>query len=102
MKIQLLSDRISQLEGDLMVSRTTVEKRVEDLNTTLQRERIERAVVEGALEGARKEHARLQREMASLSARRRGPLLEEAPELAPGRSVTAERGTNTVKPIIQT
>jgi len=84
-KIQLLSDRVGQLEGDLVVGRASVEKRVEELNTTLQRERIERAVVEGALEGARKEHARLQREMALLHARRRSPLGEDSSELPPDR-----------------
>jgi crescentin len=100
-KIQLLSDRVGQLEADLVLGRTGVEKRVEDLNTTLQRERIERAVVEGALEGARKEHARLQREMASLHTRRRAPLLEDPSELPPERNALPEsRGTPTVKSII--
>jgi chromosome segregation ATPase len=101
-KIQLLSDRIGQLEADLVLGRTSVEKRVEDLNTTLQRERIERAVVEGALEGARKEHARLQREMALMNARRRATLPENASELTPERSPVPEsRPVPTVKSIIQ-
>ena len=100
-KIQLLSDRVGQLEADLVLGRTGVEKRVEDLNTTLQRERIERAVVEGALEGARKEHARLQREMASLHTRRRAALLEDASELPAERSAPPDtRSTPTVKSII--
>jgi crescentin len=100
-KIQLLSDRIGQLEADLAVNRSSVEKRVEELNTTLQRERIERAVVEGALEGARKEHARLQREMASLYARRRSAAFEEPAEPAAASNAAPEgRGVTTVKPII--
>jgi crescentin len=99
-KIQLLSDRIGQLEADLVLSRTTVEKRVEELNTTLQRERIERAVVEGALEGARKEHARLQREMASLHARRR-VAGEDTFEPAPQQTTMPEtKGPTTIKSII--
>jgi crescentin len=98
-KIQSLSDRIGQLEADLVLGRTGVEKRVEDLNATLQRERIERAVVEGALEGARKEHARLQREMALMQARRRIPLTESPPEFGNERS--ALPATPTVKSIIQ-
>jgi crescentin len=85
-----------------VLGRTSVEKRVEDLNTTLQRERIERAVVEGALEGARKEHARLQREMALMNARRRATLPENASELTPERSPVPEsRPVPTVKSIIQ-
>ncbi len=100
-KIQLMSDRVGQLEADLVVGRTTVEKRVEELNTTFQRERIERAVVEGALEGARKEHARLQREMAALHARRRSAVVEEPSEQTAERAAAAEiRGAHTVKSIL--
>jgi crescentin len=101
-KNQLLSDRIGQLEADLVLGRTSVEKRVEDLNTTLQRERIERAVVEGALEGARKEHARLQREMALMHARRRAPIVENPPEVPQERIASPDtRSAPTVKSIIQ-
>jgi crescentin len=101
-KIQSLTDRIGQLEADLVLGRTSVEKRVEDLNATLQRERIERAVVEGALEGARKEHARLQREMTLMQARRRIPLVESPSELETERTILPDnKVTPTVKSIIQ-
>ena len=59
-----------------------IEKRVEDLNSALQRERMERAVVEGALEAARKDNSRLQSEVAALrSTLRRGAPLDDAPVL---------------------
>ena len=55
-------------------------KRVEDLNSALQRERMERAVVEGALEAARKDNSRLQSEVAALrSTLRRGAPLDDMP-----------------------
>ena len=55
-KIAALTERNGHLEADVQVSRTNIEKRVEDLNSALQRERMERAMVEGALEAARKDN----------------------------------------------
>src|SRR5471032_2117669 len=79
-KIAALTERNGHLEADVQVSRTNIEKRVEDLNSALQRERMERAVVEGALEAARKDNSRLQSEVAALrSTLRRGVPLDEAP-----------------------
>ena len=79
-KIAALTERNGHLEADVQISRTNIEKRVEDLNSSLQRERMERAVVEGALEAARKDNSRLQSEVAALrSTLRRGVPLEEAP-----------------------
>jgi crescentin len=84
-KIAALTERNGHLEADVQVSRTNIEKRVEDLNSALQRERMERAVVEGALEAARKDNSRLQSEVASLRStlRRGAPLVEAAPEPQP-------------------
>jgi crescentin len=77
-KIASLSERNAHLEADVQVSRTNIEKRVEELNAALQRERMERAVVEGALEAARKDNSRLQHEVAGLrSTLRRGVPLDE-------------------------
>src|SRR5215831_4410298 len=77
-KIAALTERNGHLEADIQVSRTNIEKRVEDLNSALQRERMERAVVEGALEAARKDNFRLQSEVAALrSTLRRGATLDE-------------------------
>jgi hypothetical protein len=62
------------------IIRTNIEKRVEHLNSALQRERMERAVVEGALEAARKDNSRVQGEVAALrSTLRRGAPLDELP-----------------------
>ena len=83
-KIAALTERNGHLEADVQVSRSNIEKRVEDLNSALQRERMERAMVEGALEAARKDNTRLQDEVASLrSTLRRGAPLDDAP-VAPG------------------
>ncbi|HEY0300197.1 MAG TPA: hypothetical protein VGC36_02620, partial [Rhizomicrobium sp.] len=77
-KISALTERNGHLEADVQVSRTNIEKRVEDLNSALQRERMERAVVEGALEAARKDNSRLQSEVGALrSTLRRGAPLED-------------------------
>jgi crescentin len=79
-KIGALTERNGHLEADIQVSRTNIEKRVEDLNSALQRERMERAVVEGALEAARKDNSRLQSEVAALrSTLRRGTPLDDVP-----------------------
>jgi crescentin len=79
-KIAALTERNGHLEADIQVSRTNIEKRVEDLNSALQRERMERAVVEGALEAARKDNSRLQSEVGALrSTLRRGAPLDDAP-----------------------
>jgi crescentin len=79
-KIAALTERNGHLEADVQVSRSNIEKRVEDLNSALQRERMERAMIEGALEAARKDNTRLQSEVASLrSTLRRGVPLDDAP-----------------------
>ena len=91
-KIAALTERNGHLEADVQVSRTNIEKRVEELNSSLQRERMERAVVEGALEAARKDNSRLQSEVAALrSTLRRGLPLDEAP-VAPNEPANDEAG----------
>ncbi len=77
-KLAALAERNAQLEADAQVVRTTIERRVEELSASLQRERMERAVLEGALEAARKDNTRLQSEVTSLrTALRRGIPLDE-------------------------
>ena len=79
-KIAALTERNGRLEADVQVIRTNIEKRIEELNSALQRERMERAMIEGALEATRKDNARLQSEAASLrSILRRGMSLDDAP-----------------------
>ena len=89
-KITALADRNAHLEADIQISRTNIEKRIEDLSSALQREQMERAVIEGALEAARKDNSRLQSEAASLrSTLRRGLSFDEAP-MAPNEPANDE------------
>ena len=79
-KIAALTERNGHLEADVQVIRTSIEKRVEELNSALQRERMEHAMIEGALEATRKDNARLQSEVGSLrSILRRGMALDDTP-----------------------
>jgi crescentin len=99
---QSLTERAARLEADIQVSRTNIEKRVEDLNSSLQRERMERAVVEGALEAARKDNSRLQSEVAALRAalRRGTPLDAPAAEETP-KARRAKASAENVEPIVK-
>ena len=92
-KIASLTERNGHLEADVQVSRTNIEKRVDDLNGSLQHERMERAMTEGALEAARKDNSRLQIEIATLrSALRRGAPIEETP-IAPTEAANEDAPT---------
>ena len=93
-RIQALSERVTQMENDAEANRSKTEKRVEELNSALQRERLERAVTEGALEATRKNYAELQRELA---AERSGRRDETAPTLV-GENPKAKPGN--IEPII--
>jgi crescentin len=64
-KIKSLTDRVDQLEHDARMYRTKTVKRIDDLNETLQRERVEYAVAQGALETNRRDYARLQRGLSA-------------------------------------
>jgi crescentin len=102
-KIAALTERNGHLEADIQVSRTNIEKRVEDLNSALQRERMERAVVEGALEAARKDNSRVQSEVAALrSTLRRGAPLDDGPlppvEAANDEAPTRGKKGRTIEP----
>jgi len=92
--VAALTARNGQLEADIQVSRVGVERRVEDLTDALERERLERAVVEGALEGARKDNARLQHELSALrSSIRRGVAPDDAPVAQPDKESAATSAT---------
>ena len=80
-KLAALTERNGRLEADIQVNRGNIEKRIDELSNTLQREQLERAVVEGSLEAVRKDNARLQSELTSLrSVLRRGLAPGEAPK----------------------
>ncbi len=106
-RLAALTERTAHLEADFQANRSNVEKRVEDLNTALQRERMERAVVEGALEAARKDGSRLQGEVATLRAtlRRGGTIDAPVDELAASRRTKVEGKFETkaenVEPILK-
>ncbi|MBI4367582.1 MAG: hypothetical protein HY543_12270 [Deltaproteobacteria bacterium] len=61
-----LNARIAELETALATGKQTADQQVEDLNAALRREKLERAVIEGALETGRKDFSRLMREVMAL------------------------------------
>lgn len=64
--IASLNERITTLEASLLSEKQGAEQTIEELNTALRREKMQRAVVEGALETARKDFSRLMREAMAL------------------------------------
>ncbi len=64
--IASLNDRVAGLEETLAAERESLEQGIEELTAALKREKMERAVAEGALESARKDFARLLRELMAL------------------------------------
>jgi len=61
-----LNQRFGDLETALAANKQATERQIEDLNAALNREKLERAVVEGALETGRKDIARVMREIMAL------------------------------------
>jgi crescentin len=61
-----LNERIAALEATLANEKQSAENAINELNAAVQREKLERAVVEGALESGRKDFARLMREVMTL------------------------------------
>src|SRR5262249_11358217 len=57
-KIKSLTDRIAEIEVDAGAYRAKTERRIDELNASLQRERVELAVAQGALETTRRDYAR--------------------------------------------
>jgi crescentin len=82
-KIKSLTDRIAEIEVDAGAYRAKTERRIDELNASLQRERVELAVAQGALETTRRDYARLQRDiLAGRGAPQRGATLEEVSDTA--------------------
>jgi len=61
-----LNERIATLEAVLANEKQSAENTIQELNAAVQREKMERAVVEGALESGRKDQARLMRDVMTL------------------------------------
>ena len=79
-KIKSLTDRIAEIEVNAGSYQAKTDRRIDELNASLQRERVELAAVQGALETARRDYARLQRDMLAgreAPRRKRSPRLEE-------------------------
>jgi len=82
-KIKSLTDRIAEIEVDAGAYRAKTERRIDELNASLQRERVELAVAQGALETTRRDYARLQRDiLAGRGAPQRSATLEEVSDTA--------------------
>ena len=77
--IQSLNERVGYLEKQTQARNQDIEQQFEELSAALRREKLERSVVEGALETARKDFARLMREVLSLQRQRE--TMEPAPAL---------------------
>jgi chromosome segregation ATPase len=61
-----LNQRIGDLETSLAFGKQSAAEELEELKAALRREKMERSVTEGALETARKDFARLMREVMTL------------------------------------
>jgi crescentin len=68
--LQALLDKVTFLEDEARTKTLGTEKQIDELNEALRREKVERAVVEGALEAARKDFSRLMRELMALEQQR--------------------------------
>ena len=64
--IAALNEQVAALESARAAERQAADQRVEELSTSLRREQMQCSVVEGALETARKDFARLMREAMAL------------------------------------
>jgi chromosome segregation ATPase len=101
-KIKSLTDRIAKIRVDAGAYRAKTKQRIDELNASLQRERAEFAVAQGALETTRKDYARLQRDMlAGREAPRRkrcAPLEEVSKEPSKSKNGSGDgRGPNAVE-----
>jgi len=80
--IQTLNDRIALLESQNETSRQVNENERAELQAALQREKMERAMVEGALETGRKDFAKLMREVMVLQRKKSDQEPSPAPKSA--------------------
>jgi chromosome segregation ATPase len=90
------ADQIARLEDELKISRMASEKKVDELLSQLDHERLQRQVVEGALDATRGERAQLQQELYTLRrVARRGRPAEESEAEATARAPDApDRSAN--------
>lgn len=70
-KIKALTTQVEQIQSEADANRAKTEDDIVQLNATIEHERAERALAEGALETARSDYARVQQQMAQERATRR-------------------------------
>jgi chromosome segregation ATPase len=70
-KIRSLTGHVERLQLDGAVQRAETEEHIVQLNATIEHERCERALAEGALETTRADYARIQRQMSQERSTRR-------------------------------
>lgn len=80
--IAMLGDRIAALEAARADDRLAAEKSIEELTAALRREKMERSVVEGALETGRKDFSRVMRELMALQRSQQAAEEPPAPQAA--------------------
>jgi chromosome segregation ATPase len=71
--IAALNEQVAALEAARATEKQAAEQRIEELGTSLRREQMQCSVVEGALETARKDFARLMREATALQRAQMAP-----------------------------
>ncbi|MFY9684643.1 MAG: hypothetical protein WAJ88_02495 [Pseudolabrys sp.] len=71
--ISALNEQVAALEAARAAEKEATDQRIEELSTSLRREQMQCSVVEGALETARKDFARLMREATALQREQRAP-----------------------------
>ena len=77
-----LNDRLAALEAVLANEKQSAENTIEELNAAVKREKMERAVIEGALETGRRDFARLMREVMALQRLQQAAEVHEGPRAA--------------------
>ena len=70
-KIRSLTGHVERLQLDAAAHRAETEEHIVQLNATIEHERCERALAEGALETTRADYARIQRQMSQERSTRR-------------------------------
>jgi len=70
-KIKSLTRHVERLQLDAAADRAETEEHIVQLNATIEHERCERALAEGALETTRADYARIQRQMSQERSTRR-------------------------------
>jgi chromosome segregation ATPase len=71
--IAALNEQVAALEAARATEKQATDQRIEELSTSLRREQMQCSVVEGALETARKDFARLMREAMALQREQAAP-----------------------------